>query len=81
MVPERHRGKSLAGLVLHRLTAETRAGHSQPLGALPGPSIRAFAIQEGPSPSSIMANVVDTKLYDILGVSPTTSANELKTVT
>ena len=30
--------------------------------------------------SSIMANVVDTKLYDILGVSPSASENELKKV-
>ncbi|KAF3854751.1 hypothetical protein F7725_022806 [Dissostichus mawsoni] len=29
-------------------------------------------------PVSIMANVVDTKLYDILGVSPSASENELK---
>lgn len=29
---------------------------------------------------SIMANVVDTKLYDILGVSPSASENELKKV-
>lgn len=28
-----------------------------------------------------MANVVDTKLYDILGVSPSVSENELKKVT
>lgn len=28
----------------------------------------------------IMANVVDTKLYDILGVSPTATENELKKV-
>lgn len=34
-----------------------------------------------PSLSSIMANVVDTKLYDILGVSPTATENELKKVT
>lgn len=27
-----------------------------------------------------MANVVDTKLYDILGVSPSASENELKKV-
>ncbi|CAF88910.1 unnamed protein product, partial [Tetraodon nigroviridis] len=27
-----------------------------------------------------MANVVDTKLYDILGVSPSVSENELKKV-
>ena len=28
-----------------------------------------------------MANVADTKLYDILGVSPTATENELKKVT
>lgn len=31
-------------------------------------------------PVSTMANVVDTKLYDILGVSPSASENELKKV-
>lgn len=32
------------------------------------------------SHSNTMANVVDTKLYDILGVSPSASENELKKV-
>ncbi|MGH0131491.1 UNVERIFIED_CONTAM: hypothetical protein FKN15_077133 [Acipenser sinensis] len=35
-------------------------------------------IAEGPFLGSIMANVADTKLYDILGVSPTANENELK---
>lgn len=32
------------------------------------------------SPVSIMSGVADTKLYDILGVSPSASENELKKV-
>lgn len=32
------------------------------------------------SHSNTMANVVDTKLYDLLGVSPSASENELKKV-
>lgn len=36
--------------------------------------------QDGPSLRTAMSNVSDTKLYDILGVSPSASENELKKV-